>query len=599
MLKTVQRLSVVFLIFVWVFSGWPQVWNFPPHVQTAEAAVTFVGSAEASGNSASYDVDLSGLSLQEGDLVIVSSGYAGSGNGNPGVSTAGYTEISDLYANDSIDANFSVNWKVMGASPDSTVTCLGSGSATNGAVCIAYVWRGADRTTPMDVTETEATGTNSPVPNSPSITPSTAGAIVVSLGLGVGSAGDTSVTAPAGYSNQADNQVDPGNAPTVGVASKAWSGSGAEDPAAWTNWTQGTASADSWAAVSVAVRPARAPTVSTESASSITTTSATLNGTISATGGISSTVRGFAWGTNAALSGGDTATTTENGTFSTGAFTNSSLTLSCNTTYYTRAYATNAIGTGLGAISSSFTTSACAAAPTISVTEPDGTNDTVTSGDMYSIGYTLADSDSVVTASFAYDTDASGEDGTPIVGACSGVAEGTGTCSWDTTGVTPGTYYIYATTTDGVTTVADYSPGQVTIEASAPVYSVEITSSGTISYGFVELGTASSTVGNGYTQTAHNDGNAAEKLNVKSSDASGGTSWTLASSIGSNQFKHEFSTTTGSTWTTMPDSATYVTAVPSLSTNGTATFDFRITTPNATSDYQQKSVTITVQAVAP
>ena len=132
-----------------------------------------------------------------------------------------------------------------------------------------------------------------------------------------------------------------------------------------------------------------------------------------------------------------------------------------------------------------------------------------------------------------------------------------------------------------------------------PVYSVSITSSGVIEYGFVELSTASSTVGNGYTQTAENDGNTTEQLNVKSSDASGGTTWTLASAIGSNIFKHEFSTTTGSVWTVMPDSATYVTAKPSVVVSGTVDFDFRLTTPSVSADYQQKSITITVQAVAP
>lgn len=132
-----------------------------------------------------------------------------------------------------------------------------------------------------------------------------------------------------------------------------------------------------------------------------------------------------------------------------------------------------------------------------------------------------------------------------------------------------------------------------------PVYSVSITSSGVIEYGFVGLSTASSTVGNGYTQTSQNDGNTIEKLNIKSSDASGGTTWTLASAIGSNIFKHEFSTTTGSRWDAMPDSATYVTAAPSVAVSGTVSFDFQLTTPSASADYQQKSITITVQAVAP
>jgi hypothetical protein len=106
------------------------------------------------------------------------------------------------------------------------------------------------------------------------------------------------------------------------------------------------------------------PKVTTQSASSVTATTATLNGTITLAPSPTATVRGFAWGTNSLLSGGDTATTTWNtGSFGIGAFTDTTLTFVCNTTYYARAYATNAVGTGLGAISAPFTTSACKAKP--------------------------------------------------------------------------------------------------------------------------------------------------------------------------------------------------------------------------------------------
>ena len=106
------------------------------------------------------------------------------------------------------------------------------------------------------------------------------------------------------------------------------------------------------------------PTVTTQSASSIGIATATLNGNITVTGGANATVRGFAWGTVSTLSGGDTATTTESGSFGTGAFSTTTIAFVCNTTYYSRAYATNTTGTGLGAISSSFTTSPCLA-PTV------------------------------------------------------------------------------------------------------------------------------------------------------------------------------------------------------------------------------------------
>ncbi|MEK7493952.1 MAG: IPT/TIG domain-containing protein, partial [Patescibacteria group bacterium] len=109
------------------------------------------------------------------------------------------------------------------------------------------------------------------------------------------------------------------------------------------------------------------------------------------------------------------------------------------------------------------------AAPTLSISQPDGTGDTVTQGDSFNVTYTLADTDNVVTAAFFYDADATGLNGTAISGACATAAEGTGvTCSWNTTGVTPGSYYVYGTTNDGTNpTVSAYSTGQITINAPA------------------------------------------------------------------------------------------------------------------------------------
>lgn len=98
--------------------------------------------------------------------------------------------------------------------------------------------------------------------------------------------------------------------------------------------------------------------ITTQSATSVGETSATLNANITSIGGASATVRGFAWGTNSGLSNGDTATTTENGTFGTGTFSKTDLTFECNTTYYFRAYATNITRTSYGSILN-FTTSAC------------------------------------------------------------------------------------------------------------------------------------------------------------------------------------------------------------------------------------------------
>ena len=100
-----------------------------------------------------------------------------------------------------------------------------------------------------------------------------------------------------------------------------------------------------------------APTVATNAATGVGNTTAILNGNITDAGGLTESARGFAWGTNSSLSGGDTSTTTESGSFSTGAFTQSLTNLISNTKYYFRAYGTDSQGTGIGTSIQNFTTS--------------------------------------------------------------------------------------------------------------------------------------------------------------------------------------------------------------------------------------------------
>jgi poly(3-hydroxybutyrate) depolymerase len=88
------------------------------------------------------------------------------------------------------------------------------------------------------------------------------------------------------------------------------------------------------------------PTLSTSAISNLGSTTATSGGNVSADGGATVTARGVVWSTNPtpviSLS-----TKTSNGT-GTGTFTSSLTSLSPNTTYFVRAYATNSAGTAYG-----------------------------------------------------------------------------------------------------------------------------------------------------------------------------------------------------------------------------------------------------------
>ncbi|MCZ8196935.1 MAG: T9SS sorting signal type C domain-containing protein [Flavobacterium sp.] len=92
-----------------------------------------------------------------------------------------------------------------------------------------------------------------------------------------------------------------------------------------------------------------APTVTTTSVSAITTTSASSGGDVTADGGATVSARGVAFGTSA-----NPTTGTSNGS-GTGTFTSSLTSLSPNTQYFYRAYATNSVNTAYGTESSFYT----------------------------------------------------------------------------------------------------------------------------------------------------------------------------------------------------------------------------------------------------
>ena len=126
------------------------------------------------------------------------------------------------------------------------------------------------------------------------------------------------------------------------------------------------------------------PTVTTNTISNITATSATCDGNVTATGGASVTARGVCWSTSQNPTVADSHTTDGGGT---GSFTSNISGLSANTTYYVRAYATNSAGTAYGNQVSFATTSSsgsdglpCSGSPTVS--DYDGnTYNTVQIGD--------------------------------------------------------------------------------------------------------------------------------------------------------------------------------------------------------------------------
>ena len=222
-------------------------------------ALSYVGGTSGLGTGSSYGIDLTSLtggiasSPAAGDIVIVVTGWGSTSNDTPGVSSVGWTEIGNYYQSDARDANLSIAYKIMGGTPDTSVTVFGSGNANYGGATAVHVWRGVDPSTPLDVLTTAAGGNNNARPDSPPITPLAIGAIVLSAGLGTGDTTPQAFTAPTGFTNTVSKTGDGSSIGAIAcVASYNWV-SGAYNPSAWTGG-ESTIN-DSWRAASIVLRP--------------------------------------------------------------------------------------------------------------------------------------------------------------------------------------------------------------------------------------------------------------------------------------------------------------------------------------------------------
>lgn len=134
--------------------------------------------------------------------------------------------------------------------------------------------------------------------------------------------------------------------------------------------------------------------------------------------------------------------------------------------------------------------------------------------------------------------------------------------------------------------------GSVTATVTTQNVSVSVTD-GTVTYGTVSLSSSKSTVDLSDTQTATNNGNVTEDFNIKGQNSA---AWTLAGSIGANQYKHEFSLTGSFPGTAL--TANYQELTTDIAASGNDTFDLKLSTPSSSASYTEQTVSVTVQAVA-
>lgn len=184
------------------------------------------------------------------------------------------------------------------------------------------------------------------------------------------------------------------------------------------------------------------PSLTTNAISGITSTTATSGGNIISNGGGAITARGVCWSTNSNPTITNSITSDGIGTSS---FSSSITGLTSNTTYYVRAYATNATGTAYGS-QVSFTTSILLSIPTLSTTVASSiSTSTASSG-----GNISSDGGATITARGVCWSTATNP---TISNSKTSNGTGTGVFSSSITGLLPGTsYYVRAYATNSVGT---------------------------------------------------------------------------------------------------------------------------------------------------
>lgn len=238
------------------------------------ASTHAIASAQSIALSNLKDASNATPTLQQRDLIIVVVNVTGTTDvTQANLLPSGYTAMhTDLYADDTNDTNLQVGYKFMGASPDTTVSIPAATSTVNGVAYSIYAFRGVDIDTPMDVTTTTVTGTNGGVPNAPAITPSTAGTWLFIVGASAMAAG-VAVTAPSSgvstTTNHSRNAVITSTTVDAAVScciKTDWS-SGSFDPATFGGGT--STNTGSNAAVTIALRPQNAPTITSSATPSV------------------------------------------------------------------------------------------------------------------------------------------------------------------------------------------------------------------------------------------------------------------------------------------------------------------------------------------
>lgn len=195
--------------------------------------ITIIGTPQTAATSnggnavATFDV-----TPAENDIVLVIGGVGTTGAVAPGIVTSGYTNESIQDDVSSWSIHYGVWWKKMGASPDTSVTVKGTGTAQDATAYVVFVLRNVDGTTPIDTATQYGTTSITANPDPPSITTTANLSWVFAATVFSGSPSVSSQ--PSGYPTEYRATGVDTNRVNTAVTYLQIDTAGAENPGTWT-----------------------------------------------------------------------------------------------------------------------------------------------------------------------------------------------------------------------------------------------------------------------------------------------------------------------------------------------------------------------------
>lgn len=201
-------------------------------------AITFRGSStNFVGNGGTVTVDLTTISgLAQNDIVLA----FGVGSSGTSANPSGYTAIHDAAVT---GLNARLSYKIMTASPDTSISFWDTGTAANSGAGIAMAFTGVDTTTPQDVATDELATSDANSRNPGSVTPTSNDCCIVVFSATGHTGGDTAPGSITSYATTVTVSSNDDNDCTAAATYRILTG-GAGSPEAPADW-------DAWATTNV------------------------------------------------------------------------------------------------------------------------------------------------------------------------------------------------------------------------------------------------------------------------------------------------------------------------------------------------------------